>query len=242
MFVCVYQLAAATVYKSIIQSKRYSCFTMSAVYFTFQHPTSIIIAGPTRSGKTRFVINVLKSCLIQPFPTRIVWLYKEWQPAYDELKLMIPSIEFSHGIDMDKLSEINASEKNLVVLDDLMTNGGDSKQISALFTQESHHRNLTVIFIIQNLFYHGKEMRTITLNAHYLVLYKNPRDKSQIRFLAQQIFPEDSKYLLNVFNHATSAPHSYLVIDLHPETPDDYRLLNNIFPGEQIRLYQPLKL
>ena len=126
-----------------------------------------------------------------------------------------------------------------MVIDDLMTSAGDSKQISKLFTQEAHHRNLTVIFIVQNLFYQWREMNTISLNAHYLVLYKNPRDKSQIRYLSQQIFPENSKFLVNVYNHATEEHHSYLVIDLHPETAEQFRVVTNIFPGEQIRFYLP---
>ena len=210
--------------------------------FSFQHPTSIVIAGPTRSGKTFFVIKCLRHALIQPFPSRIIYLYKEWQSAYEELKLLIPSIEFHEGIDEESLNSITVAEKNLVIIDDLMSSAGDSKRISHLFTQESHHKNLTVMFLVQNLFYQGKEMRNISLNAHYLILYKNPRDKSQIRFLAQQIFPENSKFLCNVFHHATQEPFSYLVIDCHPDTREEYRIITNIFPGEGIRFYLPTKV
>ena len=67
-----------------------------------------------------------------------------------------------------------------MVLDDLMTSAGECKQISKLFTKEADQINLPVIFIVENVFSYGREMRTIMLNAHYLVLYKNPRDKSQI--------------------------------------------------------------
>ena len=213
-----------------------------SAFFTFVHPTTIVISGPTRSGKTQFVKRVLKHSLIQPHPTRILWLFQEWQPAYDEIKILIPSTEFISGIDSDILESVNASERNLVVLDDLMATAGDSKRIAKLFTQEAHHRNLTVIFIIQNLFNQGKEMRTISLNAHYLVLYKNPRDKSQVRYLAQQVFPENSTFLINVFNNSTEEPHTYLILDLHPDTPENFRLVTNILPGENLRLYLPGKV
>ncbi|KAF0145351.1 MAG: hypothetical protein FD143_3365 [Ignavibacteria bacterium] len=208
-------------------------------FFHFHHPTSIVVAGPTRSGKTYFVIKCLKHTLIQPFPNRILLLYKEWQPAYDELKTIIPAIEFVEGLDTGLLNTLTSADKNLVIIDDLMSSAGDSKQISKLFTQESHHKNLTVVFLVQNLFYHGKEMRNISLNAHYLVLYKNPRDKSQIRYLAQQIFPENTKFLANSFLHATNHPHSYLVLDLHPDTSEDFRIVTNIFPEDTIRFYLP---
>ena len=105
------------------------------------------------------------------------------------IKQILSQTEFTHGIDNEILENIQASDKNLVVLDDLMTSPGESKQISKLFTQEAHHKNLTVIFLAQNLFYHGRKMRTIRLNAHYLFLHKNPRDKSQISYLAHKIFP-----------------------------------------------------
>jgi hypothetical protein len=213
-----------------------------ASLFYFHHPTSIVVAGPTRSGKTYFVNRCLKHSLIQPFPTRIILFYKEWQPAYDELKILIHTIEFHEGIDQPTLEYVSSAYKNLVIIDDLMSSAGDSKQISKLFTQESHHKNLTVIFLVQNLFHHGKEMRNISLNAHYLVLYKNPRDKSQIRYLAQQIYPENTKFLSNAFQNATIEPHTYLLLDLHPETREDYRVLTNIFPQESIRFYLPVIL
>jgi hypothetical protein len=215
---------------------------MSSSTFSFSHPTSVVIAGPSSSGKTCFVVSCLKYSLIQPFPSRVIWFYKEWQPAYDELKGFLPTLEFVRGIDSQVLESIQASERNLVVIDDLMSSAGESKSISKLFTQESHHKNLTVFFLVQNLFYQGKEMRTISLNAHYLVLYKNPRDKAQIRYLAQQIYPQNSKFLSNVYEHATAEPHTYLVIDLHPETPEQFRILTNIFPDKQLRFYLPLSL
>ena len=136
------------------------------------------------------------------------------------IKQILPQTEFAHRSDNENFEIIQASEKSLVVLDDLMTRAGESKQISKLFTQEANHKNLTVIFIVQNVFYHGREMRTISINAHYLVLYKNPREKWQIRYLADQIFPENSKFLTKVYEHTTQDPHSYLLIDLHPETPE----------------------
>ena len=69
--------------------------------------------------------------------------------------------EFAAWIDDGILGSIQASQKNLVVLDDLMTSVGESKQISKIFTPKAHHRNLTVNFIVQNLFSHWREMRTV---------------------------------------------------------------------------------
>ena len=53
-------------------------------------------------------------------------------------------------------------------------------RVTKLFTKECHHRNISVMFIVQNLFGKKKEQRTISLNSHYLVVFKNPRDASQM--------------------------------------------------------------
>jgi hypothetical protein len=70
-----------------------------------------------------------------------------------------------------------------------MAQSSKDKRISDLFAKGSHHRNLSIIYILQNTFHQGKEMRNISLNAHYIVLIKSPRDKQQISMLARQVNP-----------------------------------------------------
>ena len=67
-------------------------------------------------------------------------------------------------------------EPSLVILDDLLTDVY-SKQLCEMFTRGSHHRNISVILITQNLFHQGRFCRDISLNAHYIVAFKNVRDK-----------------------------------------------------------------
>ena len=63
------------------------------------------------------------------------------------------------------------------------------KSVSNLFTKGSHHRNLSVLHLVQNVFDKNKHTRTISLNTHYLVIFKNPQDASQITHLAKQMYP-----------------------------------------------------
>ena len=70
------------------------------------------------------------------------------------------------------------------------------------------------------------------LNCHYLVLFKSPRDSSQINQLAKQMFPGRVKYMQELFQDATSRLYGYLLCDLKPKTPTDFRLRTNIFLGE----------
>jgi hypothetical protein len=143
----------------------------------------------------------------------------------------MPGIEFNEGIPeyIDNGDYLDASKRNLIRLDDLMAQSGKDKRIADLFTKGSHHRNLSIIYIVQNIFHQGKEMRNISLNAHYIVLFKSPRDKQQIFMLARQINPGRVQEYMRSYEDATSRPHGYLMLDLkttnnrRPTTTQDQR-------------------
>ena len=80
-------------------------------------------------------------------------------------------VEFREGL--ANVTTLNAQKRILVVIDDLMTE--TDKSVSNLFTKGSHHHNLSVLHLVQNVFDKNKHTRTISLNAHYLVILKNPK-------------------------------------------------------------------
>ena len=108
----------------------------------------------------------------------------------------------------------------------------NDQRMTNLFIKGCHHRNLSVIFIVQNIFHRGKELRDMSLNSHYLVVLKSPRDSSQVNHLVRQMSRGHAKYMQEAFEDATKRPYKYLFCDLEPETPTDFRLRTNIFPGE----------
>ena len=79
-------------------------------------------------------------------------------------------------------------------------------RIVNLFTKGSHHRNLNVIYIVQNLFHQGKGNRSISLNSHYLVLFRNPRDKLQSLTLDKQMHPSETAWFIK---EAVRTPYGY---------------------------------
>ena len=101
----------------------------------------------------------------------------------------IPNITFVKGVPGDLESMVDPTIRNLVVIDDLMRELSNDQRITNLFTRGCHHRNLSVIFIVQNSFHRGKELRDMSLNCHYLVMFKSLRDSSQVSHLAKQMFP-----------------------------------------------------
>jgi hypothetical protein len=98
-----------------------------------------------------------------------------------------------------------------------------------LFTKLSHHRNVSVVFITQNLFHKNKFVRTMNLNTHYIVMFRNPRDASQVAILARQMYPDNSQFVVEAYEDATKEPYGYLLIDLKPDTDDRYRIRTKIF-------------
>ena len=148
--------------------------------FRLQHPFTCMVSGMTGCGKTTWVKKLLqnKSITITQTPQRIIWCYSRWQPAYLEMSKTIPEIEFVKGIPPNIESDdyFDVSVHNLIVIDDQMSSASNDKQVINLFTQGSHHRNLSVIYLVQNLFHQGKGNGGISLYCHYLVFFKNPRD------------------------------------------------------------------
>ena len=81
-------------------------------------------------------------------------------------------------------------------------------------------------------------MRNISLNAHYIVLFKSPRDRQQISILARQVNHGRVQEFMKSYDKATSRPHGYLMLDLKPTTDDEQRLKTNILPSETSALEQ----
>jgi hypothetical protein len=152
----------------------------------------------------------------------------------------MPGIEFNQGIpeDIDNADYLDVSQRNLIVLDDITAQSGKDKRISDLFTKGSHHRNVSIIYIVQNIFHQGKEMRNISLYVHYIVLFKSPRGKQQISMLARQLNPGRVQEFMRSYEDATSRPHGYLMLDLKPTTDDQQRLKTNVLPGEIAKFIQ----
>jgi type IV secretory pathway VirB4 component len=191
-------------------------------------PFTCIISGPTGSGKSVFVRRLLKHAktVIIPPPERVVYYYGIYQEAFTKME----GVEFREGLSSVE-EEFGGRRHSLVVIDDLMSEANNT--VSKLFTMGSHHTNTSVIFITQNFFNEAKEARNISLNAQYLVLYKNVRDQSQIGHLARQMYPRKSRHMVEAYIDATSSPHSYLFVDLKQGTDEKLRLKACIFPDDE---------
>ena len=198
---------------------------------TWQHPFSAIVSGPSGCGKTQFTIRFIEHVqhLVKPSIEKIIWCYGIYQELFDKY----PRIQFHEGL--PDLNIFDGKERTLLVIDDLMAE--TDHRVAQLFTKISHHKNVSILYLTQNLFYNNKHMRTISLNAHYLVLFKNVRDSTQVANLARQMFPGKSHFMIEAFADATMTPFGYLLVDLTSGSDERCRLRTNIFPGETHYVY-----
>jgi hypothetical protein len=211
--------------------------------FPLESPTTISISGTTGSGKTTWLKKLLEQHdILFPYSSthKILYCYGVFQDLFYEMEKSIANIVFHEGLpSAETIEDITKNKKhNIIILDDLMMEVVKNSDMELLFSRGSHHKNLTVIYVNQNMFCQGKNARTITLNCHYIILFQNLRDCSQIQRLGQQIFPGHGNFLVESYKDALQKPYGYLVVDLSPRAEEGFRLRTNIFPGEDAIIYR----
>ena len=203
-------------------------------------PFNCIISGVSQSGKTTLVSNLLKlsDSIFTKKPERVFLFYKFNQSIYNEMisnELVHEKVEISdETLDYEYIhllvNPYKSSNGSLIIFDDSMSD--ISNDFTQIFTNLSHHQNCSVIYITQNLFHKDSNYRTMSLNAHYLFLMKNDRDKQHINNLARQVCPGNSTYVVESFIQATKSPYSFLLMDFRPQSPNILKLRSHIFPHQ----------
>ena len=200
-----------------------------------QLPSSIIVSGPSQSGKTEFTVNLLihMKKLFYPVPQNIFWFYGTYTDVIDRLKKnKLIKIEFIEGIPENGFKHLMKNKDgshSLYILDDVMTECTQNLEVTQLFCREGHHNNVSIILIMQDLFCSGTQRKTILKNAHYLCLFKSPLDMRSLFSIGQRIMPGFIREFLAIFEDATRKKHGYLFIDGKQTTPSNARLRTDIF-------------
>lgn len=198
-------------------------------------PFSMIVASPSKSGKSTLVCKLLARAktYFDVSPSRVVYFYNMWSPTFEEWSDKVENLEFKRGMCTREWIEENcSSEPNVtVILDDQAMN--ITKDISEIFAVASHQYRINFIFLAQNLFTKNKFFRDASINATYIIVGKNPRDQSSIRYLAQQMLPSRSKEIMEAYLSATTRPYTHLLLDFGQNTPEHLRLRSNILGENQ---------
>jgi hypothetical protein len=202
----------------------------------FSSPTTLCLTGVSQGGKTSYVIKLLqnKHQMFEHPVDRVLYIYAVWNENFSEMEKK-NDIQFHQYLPSHDLLEKFISNDNkhlIIVIDDLMQEVINSTEAQSLFVRDSHHKNITVIYITQNIFCKGKFSRTIALNCHYYILFRSPRDVNQIKIFARQTGLNST--LMEAYSDCVSRMYGYLVVDLSPRSENSIKLFTNIFPSETL--------
>jgi hypothetical protein len=188
----------------------------------WSHPSSIILSGPSCSGKTTILGHIIEDSksLYEPPPGKIILYYREEQSVYKTWNDDDLISEMNEGFPeredfMTKIVDRKNEGGTLVIFDDLgleIENNLDF--MNELFTVTGHHYCVSIILVLHNLF--SRSLRTLSLNCNRFILTKSLRDRSQVRCLASQSFPGKVPYIMAAYEDAISKKYGFLVLDFSP--------------------------
>ena len=212
---------------------------------TFLTPCTMSVVGISGAGKTSLVRRLLRyrDVMFDSHFTSITYFYTIWQSVYGEMEEEFGTlIRFIEGLpgegDVKQIGETEGHK--CIILDDLMAAVSNNARMEDLFSRESHHYSISVLYISQNAFRQGKSSRSIALNVHYTILMSNPR-VSQVMTLGHQF--GIGKALKEAFLDATSKKRfSYLILLASPRDASGFSMITHVFPDETepITVYEPL--
>ena len=205
------------------------------------NPSTCVMVGGSMSGKTTLCLNVLrhaKEIFHDPrCAQNILFHYKQWQDSYEEISKeniiteWIPNLPTIDSI-LNKCMLYTHSGGSIIVIDDF---GNQlTRDVQELFSIYAHHTQSIVILLTQNLFPKNQFYRDISLNATYIILFKNIRDKSQIMYYLRQLQPGKSQWLFEAFEDCTKDPYTHMLFDMHQLQKDHLRIRGNITPNNKL--------
>ena len=199
----------------------------------------IFVSGPSRCGKTFFISELLENIVsfAKDPPETILYIYKIWQTKFDEMKSVVDGFIKDNENIVEQIKEIARGQRVFVIFDDLI-NSKSLVDIATLFTVDGRHMNMSMAFLTQRMFVNNEHFRQISQNCDYFCVFKNPRNSSEIRTLAQQLTP-GSLDLIEIYKEATKNPFSYLLINLTQECDPSIKYLSHIFDeSHSLKVYQ----
>ena len=211
----------------------------------FKTPAQIILAGPTKTGKSTLVTRILEHRDTM-FDTRFVDItyFASNANAFEGLKERLPFVTFREGQpDWANFRNLSGKGPRLIILDDMqdVISGKFKADIEQLFTVHSHHNNITVIFIVHDNY--KKNMLTLRRNTDYYLYMTGGSGLTQVKNTALQIFNDagacNEAVKVAIEDIKSRSKFGYLLLTTN-NTVDSWRSIStNIFPGQQNTFYIP---
>ena len=181
-------------------------------------PFRMCIVAPSGSGKTNFLINLLRlfSCGSKgTFSTITIITKNADEPLYKWVQSVCDQIIVKEGLsNTPQLDKFDKDKNHLLVFDDLVL----SKDLSMVESVYIRGRKLgvSVIFISQSYYRIPKIIRN---NCSYMVLLKLSGNREVNMILSEFGLGVTKEELIDIYEYATKERFSPLIIDME-ESPD----------------------
>lgn len=100
------------------------------------------------------------------------------------------------------------------------------------FTKHYHDRNITLLYLCQEVFPPGKFAKSISWNTHYILAFKNPREQLGMRNLLLQSYHQEWQHVMEVYRWETKRPFGYLTLDCRQANRDIFRIVSRLLKEE----------
>jgi len=175
----------------------------------------MIICGASSSGKSELLVKLLENengILTSDF-SRVIYLrgVETRNEARLREKFGNDLLVFDGIPKEEVLLPLCRSHKNTVlVMEDLEAEVANSELVAKIYSKYSHNYDFCVITTLQNVFRSGKERVNLLRNCTNIVCFPNNLDQSVIRLLAQRVYPQNPRQLVDLFDRVTSEPYAHL--------------------------------
>ena len=144
-------------------------FGRDVVDTKLEKPFRLIIGGGSGCGKTSLLKKIVEnSHFLTPF-NKIVYCYPDY---LEEIPVEFDQIvEYNAGISDAKYFS-SLPKNTLLLFDDMMSECGKSDDIMKLFSVIARKKNISIIFLVQNIYDNSKQFRNIRMNATGFILFK----------------------------------------------------------------------
>ena len=210
----------------------------------FKTNSIICVCGPTGVGKTFLIRNILRDRMKlfeEPQPNFIMYCYSIWQDIYSEMKEQFGEhIIFHQGLpEEDMLKRMSILKPGLLLLlDDVLENIIDQKDILSLFLEKVHHLNLQLLYVIHNLYCSGKNRRTLSLQTQYFIFFPTRTDQLSFEIFSARLGRKNSRSFMDIYDDVKANNYKYFVVDSHPRSMSKIFVWTQIFSGENLIGYE----
>ena len=154
---------------------------------------------------------------------KCIFYYKIWQTLYTELEK-----EFEGKIIFKKIfkrEKIVRVKNCFIVLDDFLTQL--TSEFLDMFLVGNHHKNLTVVFLTQELFFNDV-LKTIRRNTDFFVFLGSLDKNSVFRVLASDLDTLEMERFKNGFKKIMKKPYRHILYDRFPTTYTTLRVKHDV--------------